>query len=258
MIQAEGIFSGASGSSDHVPVLGKDFTYTGSCEVIDDSNEVSGVQWRIKFLTSGTFTPLKNMLVDTFLVGGGASGSKSGGGGGYTQTVKSINLTAKNPYEIIIGAGGVGRKTSSSTSDGNDGGTTSAFNYNAEGGNGGIYSTQPSSGVTGSCGGSGGGSALGGNGGSDGSAGAYWGNSTAGKGQGTTTREFGESTGDLYSGGGGGSKSGREYGFGGAGGGATAQQSAADNTGGGGGGNWNGQPGSGGSGIVIIRKHKET
>lgn len=231
------------------------FTYTGTYEFIDDG----GGNWRIKFLTSGTFTPLKAMTIDVFLVGGGASGSRSGGGGGYTKTVKSINLTAKNPYEIIIGAGGVGLEYSSPTSDGNDGGTTSAFNYNAEGGKGGIYYTayNADDGTNGSCGGSGGGEASGGNGGSDGSNGAWWGNSTGGKGQGTTTREFGETDGDLYSGGGGGSYSGRDYGSGGAGGGANAQQSAANNTGGGGGGNWNGETGAGGSGIVIIRKHKE-
>ena len=238
---------GSGGGGGGVP----QFEYTGTYEYIDDG----GGNWRIKFLTSGTFTPLKAMTIDVFLVGGGASGSRSGGGGGYTKTVKSINLTARTPYEIIIGAGGVGRKSSSSTSDGNDGGTTSAFNYNAEGGKGGIYSTASGAGDTnGSCGGSGGGETSGGNGGSDGGNGAYWGNSTGGRGQGTTTREFGESTGDLYSGGGGGSKSSREYGHGGAGGGADAKQSAANNTGGGGGGNWNGQPGSGGSGIAIIRK----
>ena len=36
-----------------------------------------GGNWRIKFLSSGVFTPLKNMTVDTFLVGGGG-GSKGG------------------------------------------------------------------------------------------------------------------------------------------------------------------------------------
>ena len=42
-----------------VPVLGKDFTWSGSdgtCLVIDDG----GGNWRIKFLSSGVFTPLKD------------------------------------------------------------------------------------------------------------------------------------------------------------------------------------------------------
>lgn len=61
--------------SEHVPVLGTDFTYTGTCQVIDDSDAVSGIQWRIKFLTSGTLITTEDWLVDVFLVGGRASGS---------------------------------------------------------------------------------------------------------------------------------------------------------------------------------------
>ena len=82
MIQVEGIFTGGGGTSkDHVPVLGEDFTYTGSCEVIDDSTEVSGVQWRIKFYTSGTLVIANDWLVDLFLVGGGRSGGTGARGG---------------------------------------------------------------------------------------------------------------------------------------------------------------------------------
>ena len=73
MIQVEGIFAGGGKSKDKVPVLGEDFTYTGSCEVIDDSNEASGTQWRIKFLTSGTLVFAKKQTVDLFLVGGGGT-----------------------------------------------------------------------------------------------------------------------------------------------------------------------------------------
>ena len=68
----------------HYPYIGggggggvPQFEYTGTYEYIDDG----GGNWRIKFLTSGTFTPLKAMTIDAFLVGGGASGSRSGGGG---------------------------------------------------------------------------------------------------------------------------------------------------------------------------------
>ena len=220
------------------------FTYTGTYEYIDDG----GGNWRIKFLTSGVFTPLKNMKIDAFLVGGGAAGSKyagrgGGGGGGYTITKKSITLAANTEYPVTIGAGG--------SSAGKAGGNTSAFEATANGG-------QAVSSYKGGNGGSGGGagastsSATSGNGGSDGSDGG----STAvsgGSGQGTTTREFGEESGKLYAGGGGGAYSGGSVGKGGDGGGADGLKSAEDNTGGGGG----GVKGLGGSGIVVIRKHKE-
>ena len=227
------------------------FTYTGTYEYIDDG----GGNWRIKFLTSGTFTPLKNMTADAFLVGGGAGGGYRygpyGGGGGYTKTEKSIALSANNTYEIVIGAGG--------ESNGN-GGETSAFSVTVSGGSG-------------KNGGSGGGtgSNVGRNGGSDGSDGYTDSINTAGKGQGTTTREFGEPTGTLYSGGGGGAgRSSSTCGLGGDGGGGdgTYNQSKGkdgeENSGGGGGGNYvdnssglTSAGGRGGSGIVIIRKHKE-
>lgn len=230
------------------------FTYTGTYEYIDDG----GGNWRIKFLTSGVFTPLKNMVIDAFLVGAGGGGgtrlsgtpeASSGGGGGFTKTVSSVNLTKNTPYEITVGVGGA---------PGVDGGSTTAFNETAVGGKKGVSITGTRKGVAGGAGGSGGGGAstgdksgIGNNagiGGSDGSNGS----SNGGTGQGTTTREFGESTGDLYSGGGGGDTK-KTTAAGGDGGGAKGGTSAADNTGGGGGGNG----GYGGSGIVVIRKHKE-
>ena len=237
------------------------FTYTGTYEYIDDGNG----NWRIKFLTSGVFTPLKDMVIEVFLVGAGAGGGKtlttpgstpvasSGGGGGFTKTVRSVILTKDTAYEIVVGVGGA---------PGVDGGSTSAFNATAVGGKKGNSITGDSKGVAGGAGGSGGGGAntspsnsvgTGGTAGSDGSSVT---SGSGGTGQGTTTREFGEATGDLYSGGGGGvSKSimGTRTAAGGAGGGAKGGESAADNTGGGGGGNG----GYGGSGIVVIRNHKE-
>ena len=237
------------------------FTYTGTYEYIDDG---SG-NWRIKFLTSGTFKPLKNMEIDAFLVGAGAGGGKkvstsgssgsasSGGGGGFTKTVSAVNLTKNTTYEIAVGVGGAPEV---------DGGSTSAFNETAIGGKKGGHIGGDRKGVAGGAGGSGGGGAStmptsgAGKGGSDGSDGYKVTYGAAGTGQGTTTREFGESTGDLYSGGGGGttvSIMGTVKAAGGDGGGAKGGESATDNTGGGGGGNG----GYGGSGIVVIRKHKE-
>ena len=196
------------------------FTYTGQYSFIDDG---SG-NWRIKFLTSGVFTPRKAMSIDAFLVGAGGGGKgsasvKAGGGGGYTKTVKSVAIAKNAKYNIEIGVSG----------ESIDGGSTSAFNATAEGGKvgGGVFGN-------GGNGGSGGGG-FGAAGGIDGANGSTNSLYRGGTGQGTTTREFGESTGDLYASGGSGVASG-----------ATA---GADNTGDGGD---NGK--AGGSGIVVIRK----
>lgn len=233
------------------PVWGKvaglpKFEYTGTYEYIDDG----GGNWRIKFLTSGVFTPLKKMGIDAFLVGGGAGGANDGasgfgGGGGYTNTVKNIELPANSNFDIIIGSGGA--------PNGN-GGETSGLGATAAGGSG-------------KNGGSGGGAygAPAGAGGSDGSNGGdgalFVTTIKGGTGQGTTTREFGEATGDLYSGGGGGSApNDNQVGTGGLGGGGNGANdkvggNGQENTGGGGGGTYSkGKNGGyGGSGIVIIR-----
>ena len=218
-----------------VPVLGKDFTWSGSdgtCLVIDDG----GGNWRIKFLSSGVFTPLKDMTIDAFLVGGGAGGGNGilanaapGGGSGYTTTVNSVQLTANTEYSIVVGAGGTAT---------NNGGKSTAFEATASGGRVGSGSASSAKGGNG---GSGGGVGTG-EGGIDG---ANGGGVNGGTGQGTTTREFGESTGDLYATGGGGSDS------------STAEESGAPNTGDGGSGSRTVKAGEGGSGIVVIRKHKE-
>lgn len=266
----------ASGSGDHVPVLGEDFTYTGSCEVIDDSDEVSGVQWRIKFYTSGTLVTNQDWVVDLFLVGGGAAGGSGGNGsftnslnfrcggggkggaGGEVKTITKTTVKAKTSYTITIGGSG---------------GTTSALNQTASSGGG--------------------------------SAGGHSGNGRVKKGSTVDTAavaggngangvgEFGDSNSTiLYGAGGGGGGGGTEgyYNDRGAGGskGQTGGGYGGDgcyysdssiqpggdgargiaNTGGGGGGGGGGSKytdrvagprsgGFGGSGIAIIRKHKE-
>lgn len=246
-----------------------EFTYTGDYEIVDDSDNLisdfanwkSG--WKIRFLTSGTFTVTNfygwNGNLDVFLVGGGGGtkwsvGGKihsGGAGGGYTQTGKAITVSTNTPYTIDIGAGGIGEA---------DGGTTSAFGLSASGGG------HPTAGSDGAAGGSGGGgyvhasasgtSASGaGNGGSDGSDGvtAGSGGGDGGKGQGTTTREFGEENGKLYAGGGAGaSNKGGVSPVGGAGGGGDMGSDGATNTGGGAGNALNGTH-NGGSGIVVTR-----
>ena len=241
------------------------YTYTGSSTLIDDG---SG-NWRIKFLTSGTltFTNLGTASsgIDVFLVGGGGGAGPhgGGGGGGYTATYKSITVATSQSYAIVVGAGGAGVKGDNVPGDG---GTSSAFSKSAAGGRAGGRLV---SSAYGGAGGSGGGAScaklgladtsgvVGGSNGSDGGSTSHW---SGGKGQRTTTREFGESSGTLYSGGGGG-----YCGTGGSGGGGSAATvmntngvSGTTNTGGGGGAGKgsNISGGSGGSGIVVIRNHR--
>lgn len=232
------------------------FTYTGLHEWIDDGDG----NFRLKFKGSGIFTPLKKIEIDVFLVGagGGAKAQAGGGGGGYTATHKNITLTKGTPYEIKIGGSGLNQ----------DGEASSAFEKSANGGKKSYIDEDNDIDFReGGAGGSGGGgygysSYNGGKGGSDGSDGAKA-KAAGGKGQRTTTREFGEEGATLYAGGGGGcghsSKVGGAGGDGGGGkGGHTSnggQASGTENTGGGGG------SGSaktkGGSGIVIIRNARE-
>lgn len=242
------------------------FTYTGSSTLTDDG---SG-NFRIKFLTSGTFTPLINMTIDVFIVGGGGGGRNGisnlnqggGGAGGLTGTWGSITLSNGVSYTITIGAGG--------SSNGGIGGTSSVSGP-------GITTMSKAGGAPNSSGfkyggngGSGGGTKASGNGGSDGSDG-YGTAGYVGAGQGTTTREFGEVGGTLYAGaGGGGGFMCTVGGIGGAGGGGNGGGSnysgstyvngvaGMANTGGGGGGGGSsttdgGTGAAGGSGIVIIR-----
>lgn len=251
----------------------------------------------VELLSSGVFTPKKDYIVDLFLVGGGGAGGRGntaagtnrwpggGGGSGYTKTIKSFSIHAGTEYSVEIGSGG--------SSHGADGGST-VFGINSVlGGKGAYESTDlnnPRVGA-GGAGGSGGGGAVNGSsavgtGGSDGSNGTDGSPTTTvygvgGKGQGTTTREFGEATGKLYAGAGGGGRyntSDTTQAAGGEGGGGTGSWGGSSltnwtdgtagepNTGGGGGGgvshqvsgsyNWYDSFKPGGSGIVCIRISK--
>ncbi len=271
------VFRGGSAA-----VKGPDYTYTGQSECIKERGG-----WKLKLLTSGTLRFAESVEADVFLVGGGASGaymyrsnnydrSGGGGGGGYTQTVRRFTIQPSSDYSIVVGAGGDGVGGSTSPVDGQDGGATSAFGYTAKGGKG--CSGAETGKAVGGDGGSGGGAGISvtsaghsaGNGGTDGSDGGYSSNNNApGAGQNTTTREFGESGGDLYAGGGGGGGASGTPGTGGDGGGGngasatTAAGHGASGKGGGGGGGCycvsdtlKRKSGNGGSGIVIIRNYR--
>ena len=239
---------------NYTPAFLPRYSYTGDHQLIKDENN----HWRIKFLSSGVLTWLSpDAEIDVFLVGGGGSGSAGGGGGGYTQTHKKQNLEKNQWVQIYVGAGG---------EDGS-GGTSYYGNLYAQGG------TSTRLNGIGGDGGSGGGggeresdpsnpSGTAGRGGSDGGNGENLSSySYGGRGQGRTTREFGEPEGALYSGGGGG----RDL-YGGAPGGegtpviAAHGASAGSLRGGGPGGGYGGGGGGsssgkskGAQGIVIIR-----
>ena len=203
MIQTEGIFVG--GSAISAPIVGEDFNWSGgdgTYQVLDDG---SG-NWRIKFLSSGTFTPLKNMVIDAFLLGaGGGSGSDycGAGGAGYTTTVRSVVLAANTAYPLVIGAAGTNGNYSGTAAT--KGGTTSAFAAVANGGERSVKGSKTSvkNGANGGSGGAGYAASGGGIDGGDGANGSGSLSSNGGKGQGTTTREFGEADGTLYASGGG-------------------------------------------------------
>ena len=221
-------------------------------------------------------------VVDVFLVGGGASGNGQyktstneynaggiGGSSGYTATYLNVSVTPNSQIAVVVGAGGT---ASGAGIYGKAGGTSSFGSYVANGCAGGapIYTIISTSwtgqGMNG--GGSGGGvygysisgyyaGRQGGSDGANGQGDSRW----AGKGQGTTTRAFGESTGTLYAGGGSGGGAGTTtVTAGGSGGGGAGGASGIDgtagtpNTGGGGGGaGFYRTSGAGGSGIVIVR-----
>ena len=239
MIQTEGIFVG--GSAISAPIVGEDFNWSGgdgTYQVLDDG---SG-NWRIKFLSSGTFTPLKNMVIDAFLLGaGGGSGSDycGAGGAGYTTTVRSVVLAANTAYPLVIGAAGTNGNYSGTAAT--KGGTTSAFAAVANGGERSVKGSKTSV-KNGANGGSGGaGYAASGGGGIDGGDGANGSgslSSNGGKGQGTTTREFGEADGTLYASGGGSNLTATVSNSGNGGRNGITSLAPAD-------------------GIVVIRQHKE-
>ena len=197
---------------DYIPEIYPKYSYTGNHTLVKDENN----HWRIKFLSSGVLEWLsEDAQIDVFLVGGGGAGGIGGknmcggGGGGYTKTVKKIVVSKDQRSQVSIGAGG---------SQG-DGGTT-YFNDNISvaGGKAGSMGR----GGDGGCGGGAGAQAIvsnqtgcrGGQGGSDGkngtSATIFNDDDTSettgrgGNGQVTSTREFGDSGAELYSGGGGG------------------------------------------------------
>ena len=133
-----------------------EFTYTGDYEVVDDSdNAISDFanwksNWKIRFLTSGTFTVTKlngwDGKIDVFLVGGGGASKQyisestyaRRGGPGYNGSVNDVSVEIGTPYVVAIGAGGIAVSGQTSGSGGN----TSAFGITKNGGSGASYNNE--------------------------------------------------------------------------------------------------------------------
>ncbi|MDO4277275.1 MAG: fibronectin type III domain-containing protein [Lachnoclostridium edouardi] len=259
------------------------------------------------FTSSGTFTVPANVTkIDVFCVGGGGGGGYTlrnsdstmqlrgggGGAGGYTLTKKNIAVTPNQKLAVTVGAGGKGgfwtyKDQRWSNTKAAAGGNSSVADIVVANGGGGCTNKYASGVLNLHTGGSGGSAGAGGwqsNGSANGADGYIYDSnrdsSYSCRGQLSTTKAFGETSGTLYAGGGGGGNSyngdvgeGTSAGNGGEGGGGTTPHNIIDsagqpgkaNTGGGGSGgsiyfshdgklygNYN-AGGNGGSGIVIVR-----
>ena len=206
------------------------YTYTGTSQIIDDGSN----NWRIKFLTDGTFSMKVNMSIDAFVLGGGAPGLTSSnypggvGGNGGGCSSGTISLTALTTYSIDIGDSNLNSTAFSLT------GTTGAGASGAAGGHW-YYNYPGGTGGTGTCYAFGDTSIpYGGGGGGGGSRGD------------NTDYELGGAGGNL-GGGHGGDRNGN---------GVSGTANTGGGGGGGGSGGFGGEAGIGGSGIVIIRNHR--
>lgn len=243
--------------------------YLSCCPYVTCSaGEMTGNVINAEVMTSGqlnvTFTgtqaytiPAGYTMADVFCVGGG---------GGYTSTRKGISVSPGATVAVSVGSAGSNSSFGSYCSAGG-GGHAGDLSTGANGGSGG--------GGRGNKGDIGTPGTNSGNGGSNGSNGANA-STNGGNGQGSTTRAFGEASGTLYAGGGASGQGGGLFtydgnsywlfygaGSGGAGGGGGGGGRGGANTGGGGGGanrGWDqaywptpGQPGQGGSGVVLLR-----
>lgn len=230
--------------------------------------------WLITAKTSGsvTFTKL-SVPVDIFMLGGGAGVPENianGAGSGKTTTKRKVRLKRNQKYTFTIGAGGEKTNGGSTTFEGGDisykitGGTKPNEAKGGNGGSGGgAYAWVQNSGAN----------TKGGSNGSSGYSSGEAGSRTPGTGQGSTTRDFGEASGTLRAGAGAGcwgqgaSAIFKSAAGGSGGGGKSGYDGSANSQGGpnqagangtinyGGGGGADGT--TGGSGILLIRNHRE-
>jgi hypothetical protein len=246
-----------------------------------------GTYWIHTFLSSGTFTPAKNLTCDTLVVAGaggggrGASSSRGGGGGGAGgyRTASGFSVTSGSTITVTVGAGGAGGVVSPASQPANGNNSVFSTITSTAGGRAGYAQTADSL-QNGAAGGSGGGSTgdntapgtwtggagnLGGYSPVEGYAGgSNVATSTGGGGGGGATATGNDGTNPSGGAGGAGasnsiSGSAVTYATGGNGGnntGSTSGTNGTANTGNGGNGGKGGAStngGNGGSGIVIVR-----
>lgn len=131
------------------PLLPENYSYTGTSKYVYEGNN----NWSLKFLTSGTFVPTRNVNIDIFAVAGGSGGangtssgtSAAGGSGGQATTIKNQVLLAGQAYDIVVGEGGAASSfgslcsaSGSSSSPVYEFGETSGEQYAGSGGSGGV------------------------------------------------------------------------------------------------------------------------
>jgi hypothetical protein len=284
-----GVISGTTSdtTSRSVTFLATDANSTSSSLTI--TNMRATVIQTTTITSSQTFTPQTSVLDSVLIVGGGggggstnsySAGGSGGGGGGFVRALTNVAVTPGQVYNIVIGAGAPRSNLSTgSGSRARDGGKSSAFGYEAFGGQGGMNGGNGADRAA-SERGPGGGSASYGFGYSQanqivdqGFAGNTFEGNSSGGGGGSTTSGNGTSTagnpgytwsvnGQVYGGGGGGG--GSSAGSGGSGGGGQGTNSSsggnATSYGGGGGGissaaATSAEGGSGFQGIVIINAY---
>lgn len=255
-------------------------TVTGVLPIANGGTGVAGSTYTLEYL---------------IIAGGGAGGNRDSGGGGGAGGVLngSTTVTTGVPYNVTVGAGGIGTDSSTGYFNGANGGNSQFASFTAIGGGGGGKNAASTAGSSGGSGGGGsgeqsnaggagtsgqgnaGGSGdsaahrIGGGGGGAGGAGTS-GTSTGAGGVGTNAYSTWASAtntgvGGYYAGGGGGGAESQTAGSGGSGGGGSGTSGSGSsaspgvaNTGSGGGGKGAGPntvnfSGSGGSGLVIVR-----
>ena len=125
-------------SKENIKAKLPEFTYTGTWRWRKQVKDGSVMNWYLDLLTSGKLTFTKVVpKVDILVVGAGGAGAKpstgtggsASGGGGYYTTLDDYSISKGTEYDIVIGAGG--------DTNGENGGSTTAFGQTAKGGNGG-------------------------------------------------------------------------------------------------------------------------
>ena len=95
-----------------------------------DIIQTDGTYWYHAFLSSGTFTPAKNLSCDYVVLagaGGGGLGNGGGGGAGGYRTGNNLSFASNTNYALTIGAGGAGFTTAGGSNGTGGNGTNSSI-----------------------------------------------------------------------------------------------------------------------------------